>query len=964
MDKLKNVFKLFIVAAAFFVAPLLSAQEFTISDFSCGLSTDKDASLIGDGCASDIKNADVRTGSIESRLGSVKQNSSAIQAANGPIRFLHQFPDESGNFWLISVTSNSIYASSNGGVTNTLITSNYGTTSNSDFSAINAYGKVRLTDGTTNWILWDGTTVSVSTASPKSKISCFYNERVWAAVGSELFASAAFDPEDWTDDENTDDDAFSELIRQNDGYPIRACAEFKGDLYVFKDFSIDKFSTVDGLTYTRTPITNVVGTRQPKSIQVTPSELIFLGHDNYYTTNGVSVQPISDDIKLTVDAINQLLASEVSSALFGSADFAGGQSTYTSLSILDGAMLQDYAAGDDSVFGDNGATYDALAFSLPASFLEPIGEIALTGGTTFTISVDTTSSNHMYFADASVPGSLAARWNSDASNTFGERIYYISNPVSTGSWSTQFYGDLSSTVYFDSATVIKINTGTPNSFTSAGYSVDVKFHSSSSTFYLNRDGDVLIASRTLAVDFVGSGANLVTVNLVRTSAGAISARIYDGVGVDETLSGTDTTYSSFPYLSFAYNGSGFSGVSFALLGWSPPSVLGPTALYISEPFDLTNTNVKHAWLDPTYALSAGSVTYSVYFDSNTSMSTSTVSSFISSQTLSGTFTFTTPVARYLRYGALFNAIIADVNRANTSINAINITIISSTGTYLTPPVPLSGVSFWSSIGISDIPGDGTISYALYSDSDTVIDLSNASSYLASQSITNGQIATISTGAYARIGASFSINSATTTRPRLYSVTFNYGTGTGLPVTSVYYNSEYYSSVSISSPTINDSIIVWDKNKKWTVYDNWQAYSMSIYRQKPFIGRSLSADIWRVLVPGVYSDADSPFTSYWQSKEFNFGFPTTNKTMNRYYITGAYKQNQDVDFIYGVNRSTNTTTKSIDQDTTLGEWRNIIAPTSTSYSVGTSHRFKFLNDDVGESFKIYSVTTDPRKESQP
>ncbi len=300
----------------------------TIRDFSCGMITQQDPTIIGNGCAAFLQNVDVHTGSIETRRGSQRQNTLATDACSfsgQSRRFVHEFPDPNGNFWLISVSSNSLCSSNDAGVTNTILTSTHGITSASKFHAVNAFGTVLLTDGTTNWIVWDGAIVSVSTASPKGTGAIFWMERIWTHVGSVIHASRFGNAEDWTDEGVDDADYFSENIRLNNGYDIRKVIVFRNVLLVYKDFSIDLITTNDGgLTLTRTSLVDDLGTQHPDSVVIRKNDVIWLGHDNYYSFNGSQINPISEPIKQDVKKIKQLNSFERSQTITTQAGFDAG----------------------------------------------------------------------------------------------------------------------------------------------------------------------------------------------------------------------------------------------------------------------------------------------------------------------------------------------------------------------------------------------------------------------------------------------------------------------------------------------------------------------------------------------------------------------------------------------------------------------------------------------------------------
>lgn len=968
-----NRLKAALTASVFFLAVgSLRAELFNLTNFSCGLKTTQDASLISDGCATDLKNVDVKTGALETRLGSVQQNSSAIESSDAAIRFLHQYVDASGNFWLISVTSNTISASSNAGVTNTVLVTTYGVTTASDFSAINAFGKARLTDGATNWILWDGTTVSVSTASPKSKVALFAYERIWAAVGSNLSASAFGDPEDWTDDGIADDDAFTEPIRSDDGYAIRAAVEWRGDVYVFKDYSIDRLSTSDGLTFSRTAISNTVGTRHPKSIQTAPEGIYFLGPDHFYLFNGVSLTPISDGIQNTVDAVNQLDTAEQSQTLTSQSDFTGGQSTYTSINITAGRVLRATYSVTETDFGGSGYAADGgisvganltSAYAVVGSSSYPSSILRdLTGGTTVTLDSNTPSNTQFVFSSTVA---LTSTWVYDGMtlNRIASKFYYVSNSLSTGSWTFGFGCNRTSASgcygVFTRIYLISLTTSTPaDPFSAGGYALRWRpLSSASAALDIVKDGNTVLSSTTFNTLSTTVGGTVFSFK--RTASGELSAYV-DGV---LTLSATDASYSNFPFIAFGHSqNAAVNDSADTEMGWTHFSSMPSQASYLSPPLDFSTPNQKYLQISGNYSLSAGSVSFVVYVDTDTSISTTTASTYISSSAVSENSPFLTTSSRYVRYLATLNGLTAGVSA--TSLASIGVTGAASTGTYLTPAVSVASMTYWGSVGIVDSASTGTLTYTVYSDTDTNIDLSNSGSYTASQSVVNGQIPAIATGAYVRLGASFTGPGDPITAPYLDAVTFNYGLGISVPVASLYFDQSYYASVSISSSASNDSIMVYDENQSWTLYDNLDAYSMSLYRQKPYVGRADGADIWRILVPDLYTDNGEAYTSSWTSKEFNFGFPVTNKTMNRYYISGEYRAGQDVDFIYGVNRSTTVTTVDVDMDTQQGSFRKVINPPSTTTKVGRTHKFKFLNDDLNESFNIHAVSMDVAKESNP
>jgi len=138
MALLRRIFTFFLFGSSL-SALAVDLEPVTIRDFSTGLVTDRDSTLLPDGAAQDLQNVDVDDGSIRKRYGSVKVNSTALGDGEA-VRLLHPYTDQSVTFWLLAVSSNTIYKSNDGGNTFSVGTGGYGLCGTTRLQAVNGFG--------------------------------------------------------------------------------------------------------------------------------------------------------------------------------------------------------------------------------------------------------------------------------------------------------------------------------------------------------------------------------------------------------------------------------------------------------------------------------------------------------------------------------------------------------------------------------------------------------------------------------------------------------------------------------------------------------------------------------------------------------------------------------------------------------------------------------------------------------
>lgn len=846
---MKRVFKtafaaLFAAFVGIFSAQAADLSPTTITDFRGGLQTTQDPSVICDGCAQDIQNVDVWTGRAQKRRGSIKQNSTAL-TGDQPVRFLHEFPDSSNNIWLLQISSNSFWGSKNGGVTQQLLSSTHGITSSSDFSATNGFNKSWLTDGTTNWISFDGTTVASSTAPPKGKLNAFYKNRLFTAGVSgslsTLYGSRLNDSLDWTDDNLEDDDAIEENIRNNDGYPIRVLFPFKNDLIVFKDFSIDRFTiNPDGLTYTVTPVSNIIGCIHPKGVHIVENRLRFLGPDGFYEFDGVALRKLSEGIEPTVKDINQLVLGEKEWSITTQADWGNG----------------------------------TLEYNLSSTTTS--GDLVLTSSDV----IDT-------FADGNI----------------------TSNPTWTHSGAL---GGLSTVTY---SAGLKVTAGRTSSASDSAMASSTTFTTSFSTGIWQVGFSGVFGST--------SGTHTMEINLYSAFSGPT-----DWVNV--YLRQTQASGSNIGTLIIGFNGGTSDSES-----------------NVTTPFDGTQKTLR---IERTRA-----GVFTAYFGTHS-------------------VTFTSVSSAYSAFNAVQvrSVIQPSVNATHQLDVTISSMVFAASGVLFQPTSFNIGsnIASFSIMTFADTTqGNGSISYALYMDTNSSIVLTDTNTFVSSQTITSGQVPTVATNTWAVMVPILSRGYPTET-VSVQSMSLKWNEANVSPiVASLAYEKDSFWFVALSSTTGNDTGLVYDRNGAWTKYTGLPVYSATLYRNKPYFGSNLGGYVYRFQVDGVYSDDGAAINAYWISKEFDFGYPVSDKTMLRYYITAQRNTTSSLDFSYGVNRGSLTsqispTESSLSLGSVSGFFRRSVVPFSITYSKGISHRVKFANSDVDEYFDILSLSLVPRLETAP
>lgn len=905
LKKLLSGLALVWLAVAGYAAEL---PPLVLRDFTPGWQTDRDSSDICDSCAQDLENVDLSNGYIAKRRGSILQNSSTLGGfTTQPARFGHEYVDTSNNFNLLSISSNSLFYSRDAGVTNTILTSGLGITSNSRFAAVNAFGKAYLVDGATNCIVVSGISVSASTAVPKGPTIEFFAERILVAgvQGSPntLYASAVGDAADFTQDTGLDDDAFSTNIREGFGYPIRKIKRWRNGVMIFTDKSLD-FLTVasDGLTFVITPVSSRIGTTFPETVVASDNVLRFIASDGIYEFNGTTIQRISEKIQPSIEGLAQLNSFGRAYIETSQTSFQAGISSGVSANIV-----------SDSLYLSTWTDTDTTAADFAAGTLTNVTTNTVSGS--LYLSTTNTNFTNNTFAGA---GGWTAHENgfgcgtntttSTAVSTYGfdDTCFYISNT----------YSSLPSSV---TVRILDVNGST---LTYQSYNVNAGYTQES----INLSS---IYGRNVVLRVQGDNRNLISTDEFFTSGGTVSfyVRFSSGlvlgvpryqISLDLFAGGRSTIFDG-DFVSQIFD------TQLSSAGWFTGAV--------------SLTSNGHDFLFETRSSTDG-VTFEAYQTWNTAVA---------------------PISSYRRY--IQYKLTLSTASAGTGLPFLDFATLrarQTSGNYVGGYATLTGISSFGLFQAGADADSGSITYTIYTDSDTNRVVTNGipamSSVISSQTITSGQTISLSTNSYAFVTSTVSVT-VTSQNPHIddLSISWNEGNPSLFP-SCIEFDQNMHCSMAFNSSTGNDTILIFDINRAFTKYTGLPASYLFLYRGKPYFGSGEKGDIVRYQADNYYTDYDSAaISSFWTSKDFDFGYPITQKTLLKFYVTGKYQLSSNVTFSYGVNRPTTLTSSTFSLDLTAGFFRRKITPASTTYSDGLQHRFKISDATNNGQMQILSIS---------
>lgn len=240
--------------------------------------------------------------------------------------------------------------------------------------------------------------------------------------------------------------------------------------------------------------------------------------------------------------------------------------------------------------------------------------------------------------------------------------------------------------------------------------------------------------------------------------------------------------------------------------------------------------------------------------------------------------------QYIRYTVTMSTGGTTNGTALPHVDDVTLAARASTGTWVSPAIDMSDISSWGSFTEDTTLDGASVSFAVYTDTDTNITLTNgipqAASFISSQTITDGAIPSISTNAYARVASFFSITNESMD-PLNNDIGIQWNEGQQLPVPAAWINQRYWLPMARNSTT-NNFVLVYDKNRQWQQYTGINADFTNVYSADLLFGNS--GGIFKAETG--YNDDSSDIEAYYKTRDFPLAGMDKKFYLNEAYITTA------------------------------------------------------------------------------
>lgn len=284
-------------------AALENAQHIDVSEWK-SLNTASSPTKLQPGETPNAQNVwvDEKPGSLITANGYLKVGT--LPSGNPPTFMINFFISSSGSQTFVVSDNSTVYTTTDFVTFTSIIT---GLSSSFQLRGMVVRDKLWLTNGSDSVRVYDGTSVSVldGTAGtpnvPKGKFIAYFDERVWLYQISGARSKAAFSALTDTsgtviapDNANAWPSSNTLQISEGDADIGTGMVLYRGNLYLFKQYSIWRLVGYDEYTYTRVKTRASSGTRFNESIQICDNLVHFIGIDGIYVFDGEESVRISD----------------------------------------------------------------------------------------------------------------------------------------------------------------------------------------------------------------------------------------------------------------------------------------------------------------------------------------------------------------------------------------------------------------------------------------------------------------------------------------------------------------------------------------------------------------------------------------------------------------------------------------------------------------------------------------------
>lgn len=896
-------------------------------------------------------------GFLEKRPGSVRVFDSVLSGY--PIKNFKEFITPANRKYLLIHASQTVYS------TDLLTISSITTTNvNAVMDSVSAFDKHFIVNGYDTPVYYDGTTTTSIPEMPVCKFVEFANERLLCAnvagAASTLYESGYADYTNWTIPivESADaPTAFS--FDAQDGQPLTGLFQSPFGTLAFKRSKMFIIRGVDGDDFEKKRLSDKVGCIDDRSIQLVDGCVQWLGVEGVYRWCGGATTPelVSRDIDTTIKAIRNITSNADTISLTTQADFEKGNRSV------------------------NGSQYGFSTVSVPNSIVP---------SSWTSITTDFTNTSFTNLSTMSVPGSIALPSLTPVTGYLDEHLqtvttgglsvtkhspygwtFYNSSPYEP----TQYVGRLSTATILTSTSTYNARSTTTwaisTSFAeyAAGYAAILElFFVTDSTSITNTNGYSIKISYQ-------DGTNQGRVYLYKYTTGSAT----------QLGTGVFTVSRTYPNNTFKViqDTSGVFRVWWEKV-WSPTSTLlftttSDTAYVIStgtlitekhwtglgaSTFYITSYSYEVLGITPT-----GTLTSSIFdtgydqpiggpFIVQSTVPTNTTILYSIAQATSTTGPFTTfsiteneRIPCTQRYW-VYSSTLSTTNLAQSpTISSIQLNA-SSTGTWDSEVINVGTLlTSWGQFNAITATNDHLLFYTRASMTPYSVDSATPSWTVQG----NGYNIACDTGTYLQARVTSTIGSSTDTA-QVLSLTFNWYEGEASQVASLFWDGRYYLSVSTGTEgTINNTVLVQQRNKKWTLFNGVNWSTLGIYDNAPYAGDGLTTSkIWRIIEEESYFDDNTKaINAEAITKDFQFDGQNNNKVFRKLYVESNPSVASTLSLGYSVDKSTTyyTTTQAIG----LTPFNDEIKRFFPGFAKGQYLRLKFSNNTIYEPLMLNGYT---------
>lgn len=858
-------------------------------------------------------------GDIVKRRGSVLYNDTALPDGQR-IRKIYKYTTTTNKDYIIVNSSWSVYASPLNGLFTAITTFTFNSLYTDDYTT--AKGYLYRDNGYNNSGKWDGATYTeitaeISTGMVSGKYIEYWHNRLWkagvAAYPNRLFYSNTNDLENFAS-------ANYKPINENDGDYITAIKVINGDrLIVTKNYSTyEIIETAAGIFITRM-INPFIGCLYKDTISEYIGFPIWVSHRGVELFTGSNFSLISTTIDNYMKSLRQLNPTQKQITITSGDDFNNGTFVNCSSSAVSGNVvfnggittvnissentygnwvsIKVDSKGNPNIVFTNG---DNILFSsCTENYVWHISTVAVPASSYYDIFYpklsilnDIPIITYSYYVAPSYYGVyissyIAGVWTnndiSDGSKYRGQAalsgiLHTIKN---SGNVVYSTY-NLANNFDFD-ASVIESNTS------NLKQAITIDNIGRKHIVYQYNSGDNYAIKYTTFTSNLSTGFTTHTIIEFNTGGGTYLWGVESGISIISDSNNNphmvysianDVYYSSFTISTYTIklDDHGVSGANTDC----DISISSDNIVYIA-----------YGYLRRIGEVSSSVWTYSLKLASSTGISFST--------TTIETMRTTYGIGEGTHTNALCSISVDSDNIHIAYYNPVSEKLKYYKKSIVTPTYTseiLNSSNEWKQWGVFNVNDDGTISY--YAKTSTSSYASNFSDWgiLEDDYEINN-----STGQYMQIKAEFDNDSSST----LYDYLVNYYDTNNVPMIGVAYNQRYYLSVMDGTSTVNNSMLVLQKNNEWSKFDNINVGAANVIKNYLYTGDARNTGyVYRQDVNNIYTDNGRSYNSYWTTKVFDFNNPVTEKTYNTMWAI-AKNTGNEISIKYRLDGSTGTWT---------------------------------------------------------